>query len=100
MKFNFLHFIKIIAVEVAYFYLIEVGYAVFSMVMFGEGANSFMYSNANGLICVGLMIVPQSIFNIYKAKKYWKSYRPKSVNYLLVEILMIVLTLDFLINTF
>ena len=70
------------------------------MLMFGEGANSFMYSNANGIIYVGLMIVPQSIFNIYKAKKYWKSYRPKSVNYLLVEILMIVLTINFVVNSF
>ncbi len=100
MKFNFLHFLKIIVVEVAYFYLIEVGYAVFSMIMFGEGANSFMYSNSNGIIYVGLMIVPQTIFNIYKVKKYWKSYRPKSVNYLLVEILMIILTLNFVVNTF
>ena len=100
MKFNFLHFLKIISVEVAYFYLIETGYAVFSMLMFGEGANSFMYSNSNGMIYVGLMIVPQSIFNIYKAKKYWKSYRPKSVNYLLVEILMIVLTINFVVNSF
>ena len=100
MKFNFLHFLKIIAIEVAYFYLVEIGYAIFSMLMFGEGANSFMYSDANGKIYVGLMIVPQTLFNIYKAKKYWKSCRPKSINYLLVEVLMIVLTVYFVVNNF
>jgi hypothetical protein len=100
MKFNFLHLLKIITVEIAYFYLVKFSYPVFSMLMFGAGANSFMYSNANGVIFVGLMIVPQTIFNIYKAKKYRENYRPKSVNYLLVEFLMIILTLNFVVNEF
>lgn len=100
MKFNFSHFLKITIIEIAYFYLIKVGYAVFSMLMFGEGANSFMYSNTNGIIYVCLMIVPQTIFNVYKANKYWQSCNPKSVNYLLVEFLMIVLTINFAVFEF
>ena len=100
MKLNFLHLLKIIIVEVTSFYLVKVGYPVFSMLMFGEGANSFMYSNANGILYFGLMIVPQTIFNIYKAKKYWKNCRSKSVNYLLVEFLMIILTVNLGFNEF
>lgn len=100
MKFNFLHFLKITLIEVAYFYLIEIGYAVFSMMTFGEGANSFMYSEANGVIYVCLMIVPPTILNMIKAKKYWKSNNPKSRNYVVAEILMIGLTAYFVINSY
>lgn len=100
MKFNFLHFLKIIAIEIAYFYLIEIGYAIFSMLMFGEGENSFMYTDKNGVIYVCLMIVPPTTFNIYKAKKYWKKNQSKSINYLLAEIIMIALTAYFVANSY
>ncbi|WP_188618044.1 hypothetical protein [Cloacibacterium rupense] len=99
MKINFLHLFKITLVEVAYFYLIEIGYAVFSMMMFGEGANSFMYLGANGVIYVCLMILPPTILNVIKSKKYWKSDNPKSINYLVAEALMIGLTAYFVINS-
>jgi len=92
--------LKITLIEVAYFYLIEIGYAVFSMMMFGEGANSFMYSEANGVIYVCLMIVPPTILNIIKVKKYWKSNNSKNINYLIAEGLMIGLTAYFVVNSY
>lgn len=92
MKFNILHFLKISIIEIVYAYLIVNCYAVISMLIFGAGANSFMYSDTNGIIYIFLMIIPPTILNIYKAKSYWETNKNKSVNYLIVEILMLILT--------
>lgn len=95
MKVNFLHLFLIIALEVACFYLIQVGYAIFSMLIFGAGAGSFMYAKANEIILVGLSIIPLTIFNSYKIQKHWKNFHPKSINYLLVEFLLVLVIISF-----
>ena len=47
-----------------------IGYAVFSMLAFGEGANSFMYSKFNDLIFyIGMYILP-FLWIIFKIRFY------------------------------
>jgi len=100
MKFNFLHLFKILAIEIAYFFFIELGYAVFSMLAFGEGANSFMYSQENQIIYFILLFFPQSIFNMLKAKKYWNNSRIKSINYIITQIVFFIMIGFFVVSSY
>lgn len=95
MKFNLVHLLKIVIIETAYFFAIGFGYAIFSMLAFGEGANSFMYARTNDIIYYGLLFVPQSIFNILKLKNYREIDKAKRTNYLISQIIVIGLVIYF-----
>ena len=87
--FDLLHFVKIISIEFLYCLTIYFGYAIFSMLFFGEGANSFMYSASNGFIYLGLIFLPPTIFNLYKFVKHYKNGQlSKSKNYFLIQIIL------------
>lgn len=95
MKFNLVHLLKIIVIETAYFFAIGFGYMIFSMLAFGEGANSFMYSKTNDVIFYCLLFIPQSIFNILKIKKYRETDKAKRTNYIISQIVVIGLIIYF-----
>ena len=91
MKFNFKHLIIVLVLETAYFYLMKFGYAIHSMLFYGEGANSFMYSKTNEIIYYCLLIIPQTVLNIIMAKKNWNNSREKSMSYMIAQILVLLL---------
>jgi TRAP-type C4-dicarboxylate transport system permease small subunit len=86
---NILYLVTVFLIEVFYFSFIFFGYAIFSMLFFGAGGNSFMYSKANGIIFLSLLIVPPSLLNIYFYRKLKKSKR--QVNFLIVQVAMFLL---------
>ncbi len=93
-KFYLMHFLKVAIIEAIYCFTIYYGYAIFSMLVFGEGANSFMYTVTNGLIYLGLIILPPTIFNVYKLLKHNKfGLLSKAKQYLFAQI---ILTIEFL----
>nr|WP_288837854.1 hypothetical protein [uncultured Flavobacterium sp.] len=90
-KFDFLHFSKVAIAEAIYCSTIYFGYAIFSMLFFGEGANSFMYTVTNGLIYLGLIILPPTIFNLYKSLNNYKvGLFSKAKNYILTQIILTI----------
>ena len=90
-KLDFFHLVKTIFAEAIYCLAIFYCYAIFSMLFFGEGANSFMYTPSNGFIYLGLIILPPSILNFYKFDKYYKNGElSKSKNYLLTEGILVI----------
>lgn len=96
-KFDFLHFVKIIFIELFYCVVIYFFYAFFSFLMFGESANSFMYSKTNDIIYLSLIILPPTIFNIYQFLKHIKQqFLSKAKNYLLTSIIIAIAFLFFL----
>ena len=97
-KFDFLHFIKITLLEVLYCLTAYYCYAIFSMLLFGEGANSFMYTVTNGIIYLGLIILPPTIFNLYKFFKHSNGGMfSKSKNYFLTQSLLIIAFIWFVV---
>lgn len=98
-KFDFLHFLKIIFFEFLYCFVIYYCYAVFSMLFFGEGASSFMYSITNGFIYLGLIILPPTAFNLYN---FFNSFRnkqlSKSKNYILSQTILAIAFIWLLIS--
>ena len=82
------HLIGLLLIELAYFSFIFLGYAIFSMLFFGEGGNSFMYSKANGAIFLILLIFSPSVFNIYFYRKSRKT--EKQDNFLIVQVALLV----------
>ncbi len=95
MKFNLIHLLKIVVIETTYFFAIGFGYAIFSMLAFGEGANSFMYSKTNEIIYYCLLFVPQSVFTILKLKKYRETDKTKWTNYIISQSIVIGLVIYF-----
>ncbi|MCL9807445.1 hypothetical protein NAT51_18100 [Flavobacterium amniphilum] len=95
MKPDLIHLLKIITVKIAYFYCYKINYPLFSMIAFGEGASSFMYSDANAVFYACVLLVPPTILNLIKIKTYRNTNKPKCINYLIAEVLLIVLTVHF-----
>jgi len=58
--------------EAAFTVAFYVLWAVFSMLVFGAGQNSFMYSHKNENIFYSLVTIIPSIYNIWHI---WKSYK-------------------------
>jgi hypothetical protein len=97
-KFAILHFVKVIFRELIYFIAIYFGYVIFSMLYFGEGNNSFMYSTTNNFIYLGLMVIPPIIFNLYKFFKYKKTKQlAKANHYIVVTGILTILFAVFLV---
>ncbi len=97
-KFDFLHFLKIILIEFIFIVTIYYCYAIFSMLFFGEGASSFMYSKTNTFIYLGLIILPPIIFNIVKFFRHIKNGQlSKSKNYFLLETILLVVFICFFV---
>ena len=96
-KINLLHLLKIFFAELIYSIGMFYGYAIFSMLLFGEGANSFMYSKANEIIYLALIIAPPMIFNAFKfVLLRAKHYDSKSKNYMITGVIMIIIYTIFL----
>jgi len=90
-NFDFLHLLKILIIEFGFCLIIYYCYPGLSMLFFGEGANSYMYSVTNGLIYLGLIILPPTVFNFYKAFKHYKDgHFPKLKNYCTTEAVLII----------
>jgi hypothetical protein len=69
-KFIPIHFILINLILLISGFLFYIGYFIFSMLTFGEGANSFMYSRYNDLIFyIGIYLLPL-LWILYKFKTY------------------------------
>ena len=90
-KFDFLHFLKVTIVEAIYCLTVYYGYAIFSMLFFGEGVNSFMYTVTNGLIYLGLIFFPPTIYNLYKLLKNYKGgLLSKAKNYIVTQTILTI----------
>lgn len=85
------HLVSIFIIEVAYFSFIFFEYAIFSMLFFGEGENSFMYSKANGIIFLLLLIVPPSLFNLYFYGKLRMLKSKRQINFLIIQVIMLLM---------
>ncbi len=97
-KLDFLHFIKILTFEVGYWLVIYFGYAIFSMLFFGEGGNSFMYTVTNHFIHLGLIFIPITVFNLYQFFKFHKQKLfLKSNTYLLIQLLLTITFIWFVV---
>lgn len=88
---NILHLVCVLLIELVYFSFIFFGYAIFSMLFFGVGENSFMYSKANGTIFLLLLIVPPSLLNIYFYRKLKTLKSKRQVNFLIVQVIMLLI---------
>lgn len=87
---DIIHLISISLIDIFYFSIVFFGYAIFSMLFFGEGANSFMYSKANGVIFLLLLIIPPSFLNIYLYTKSQKKRSRRHINFIIVQVIMFV----------
>src|SRR4051812_23661199 len=67
-----LYFLLVSVIEAAFAVAFYVLWGVFSMLVFGEGQNSFMYSHKNEIIFYSLVTIIPSIYNICQI---CKSYR-------------------------
>lgn len=93
-RLEFSHLFKVFILESIYCMSIYYCYAIFSMLIFGEGSNSFMYTITNGFIYLGLIILPPTILNIYKLINHYKNgLISKSKSYLVTQV---ILTFGFL----
>ncbi len=97
LKFDFIHFFKILLFELIYIYLMQVLYAIFSMSVFGEGANSFMYSNSNNMIFTFMVFGPETIVNIYKIFKNGNEKKlVKLKSYIVTQVIIIIFLIQFI----
>ncbi len=86
-----LHLSKIFLFETAYVILAYFGYYIFSLLYFGEGQGSFAYTLANSVIYVGLLILPPTVFNVFKLISYSKkAISVKVKSYIIVQLLLTV----------
>lgn len=81
----------VISAEIIYFFLAGLCYTLFSFFAFGEGANSFMYTNANTFIYIGIKVVMPSIVNIINIFKYWNNCKNKVTIHLVAQAIIIAL---------
>jgi hypothetical protein len=97
-KTSVLHFSKILLFETGYISLTFFGYYILSLLYFGEGSGSFAYSLTNSIVYVGLLIVPPTVFNIFKLMSYTKKDIPHKVKaYILAQLLLIVVFVLFML---
>ncbi len=97
-KLGFLRFMKLLAIEVGYWFVVYLGYALFSMLFFGEGDNSFMYTETNHFIHLGLIFIPITVFNLYQFFKFHKQKLfLKSNTYLLIQLLLTITFIGFVV---
>lgn len=94
---KYLHFIKILIVEITLFFYFSLFYELFSFLIFGEGANSFMYSWANTLIFFILLLLLPSLFNITKMIRHRKAgNQAKFKNYIRIQIVITLIFITYL----
>ncbi len=97
-KLGFLPLIKILTLEITYWLVIYYGYVIFSMLFFGEGDNSFMYTETNHFIHLGLIFIPITVFNLYQFFKFHKQKLfLKSNTYLLIQLLLTITFIGFVV---
>ncbi|MBB6003410.1 magnesium-transporting ATPase (P-type) [Arcicella rosea] len=97
-KLDSLPLIKILTFEVGYWFVIYYGYALFSMLFFGEGDNSFMYTETNHFIHLGLIFIPITFFNLYQFLKFYRQKLfLKSNYYLWVQLLLTITFIWFVV---
>lgn len=69
------------------------------MLAFGEGANSFMYSDINNVIFIIVMFIPETIFNIYRILKNRKENNfIKSKNYIITQTIIFLIFIGYIIT--
>jgi hypothetical protein len=92
------HFYKVIAVELFYCFIIAYCYQLFTLFIFGEGGNSFLYSKANVYIYFSLIIVYPICVNLSKISIYYKKDElSKAKDYSLVQMILILFDIVFVI---
>ncbi len=90
MKLNFIHLLKILAVETLYVFAFYIYYSAFIDSFWG--LNIYNYTITNHIIYLLFLFTPLTIYNIYKAFKYKKSNQSeKSKNYLIAQLFFIVI---------
>ena len=91
-QFEVFHFLKLIIVGIIYCATTYYGYAIFSMLFFGESATSFMYTKMNSFIYIGLIIIPPTIFNLNQFFKNYKTgFYSKAKSYITSEGILVIL---------
>jgi hypothetical protein len=86
-----LYFLGIVVLQGGYIALVSLGYIIFSMLFFGEGANSFMYTAENQNILISLVLGIPAVINAIQAIRYFtKNDLPKSIGYIILFIVLLV----------
>lgn len=85
------HLLKLLVVEITFFYAFYLFYQVFSMLAFGEAPSSFMYSFYNTVIAFALQITIPTIVNVVKYVGYKRKQNFKAKNYVIVQLVILIL---------
>src|SRR3982750_1624547 len=70
---SLLYFIILLVIELAFGFCFVFLYAILSMILFGEGTDSFMYIRINKIIFCSLLVLIPAVFNAVKIYKNLKS---------------------------
>ena len=67
-------------------------YPLFSMLFFGEGADSFLYANSNAILWVIVPVIGPSIFNSIRIQNgITDKIKEKVRAYIIIELILLVL---------
>jgi hypothetical protein len=90
MKVYYKKLFPALFIQMAYLMLMPMVYLFFSFLAFGEGDNSFMYTNANLVISNLITLLPISIFNCINYIKNKKNHLPKT-HFIIAQLTIMVL---------
>ena len=96
-KIDWLWFVIVMILELFFGFIIFLAYVMASLLLFGEGSNSFLYSNFNGFLWAmspGLILI-FNIFQIFNAKKMKNetminTYKSVTITFTIIYVLFIV----------
>ena len=89
MKLNFIHLLKILAIETLYIFVFYIYYSAFIDSFLG--LNNYNYTVTNYIVYLILLSIPLTIYNIYKAFKYKKDNQSeKSKSHIIAQVFFIV----------
>jgi len=73
-------------------------YPLFSMLFFGEGANSFLYTNSNAALWVITPIMSPSLLNLFRiTESTANKNKQKTTAYIIIELILLVLYTAFVV---
>lgn len=93
-KISVFHLLAIVVVEAAWAIGFAVTYPILSMLLFGEGNDSFMYSKTNNYLFIFISIgIPVSVNVINFFRYYSKADFGNAKDYLFAQIILVMLYL-------